>query len=83
MAHPEVAAPSEKGDTRRSNSIRSIAQSLGQDHVLKEVSSHPKGDIAEELFREIEAYTPEELEAEQAKVRRLLDWRIMPIVRCC
>ena len=40
------------------------------------------------MFQEIQQYTPEELEAESDKVRRLIDWHIMPIVSlriylCC
>lgn len=80
MAIAEAASAPEKDNTQRSTSIQSIAQSVIPDHASKEIGSHVKGDIAEELFREIEAYTPEELEAEQIKVRKLLDWRIMPIV---
>lgn len=37
-------------------------------------------DIGEDLFREIDDYTPEELEAERIRVRKLIDWRVMPIV---
>lgn len=33
------------------------------------------------LFQEVQEYSPEELEAESAKVLRLIDWHIMPIVR--
>ena len=32
------------------------------------------------MFQEIQEYTAEELEAESDKVRRLIDWNIMPIV---
>lgn len=32
------------------------------------------------LFQEVQEYSPEELEAESANVRRLIDWHIMPIV---
>ena len=35
------------------------------------------------LFQEAQDYSPEELEAESAKVRRLIDWHIMPIVSIC
>ncbi|TID22051.1 DNA replication licensing factor [Venturia nashicola] len=37
-------------------------------------------DIGEDLFREIDDYTPEELEAKRIRVRKLIDWRIMPII---
>jgi hypothetical protein len=32
------------------------------------------------LYHEIQEYSPEELEAESAKVLRLIDWNITPIV---
>lgn len=37
-------------------------------------------DIGAALFQEVQDYSPEELEAESAKVRRRIDWHIMPIV---
>jgi hypothetical protein len=37
-------------------------------------------DLGAELFLEIQGYSADELEAESAKVRRLIDWHIMPIV---
>jgi hypothetical protein len=38
-------------------------------------------DIGEDLYREIANWDPDELEAERVHVLRLIDWRIMPIVR--
>lgn len=37
-------------------------------------------DLGAGLFQEVQGYSPEDLEAESAKVRRLIDWHIMPIV---
>lgn len=37
-------------------------------------------DIAAELYAEADQLSPEELEREGAEVRKLLDWRILPIV---
>lgn len=37
-------------------------------------------DIGAELYAEVDQLTPEELEREGAEVRKLLDWRILPIV---
>lgn len=37
-------------------------------------------DLGAALFHEVQDYSPEELEAESAKVRRRIDWNIMPIV---
>lgn len=37
-------------------------------------------DLGAGLFHEVQGYSLEELEAESAKVRRLIDWHIMPIV---
>ncbi|TAQ83241.1 hypothetical protein B7494_g8433 [Chlorociboria aeruginascens] len=36
-------------------------------------------DLGVALFQEVQQYTPEEIEAESAEVRRLIDWHIMPI----
>jgi len=44
-----------------------------------DISTHDQGAA---LFQEVQEYSPEELEAESAKVRRLIDWHIMPIVSC-
>lgn len=38
------------------------------------------GDQGAAMFLEIQEYSPEELEAESEKVRRKIDWHIMPIV---
>ncbi|EAU39330.1 conserved hypothetical protein [Aspergillus terreus NIH2624] len=37
-------------------------------------------DIGAELYAEVDQLTPEELEREGAEVRKLLDWRILPIL---
>jgi len=42
---------------------------------------HDVHDQGAELFQEVQEYSPEELESESAKVRSLIDWHIMPIVR--
>lgn len=39
-------------------------------------------DIGAGLYAEAAQFTAEELEEEGARVRKILDWRIMPIVRC-
>lgn len=52
-----------------------------QHGIATELGLPVSRDIGEDLFREIDDYTPEELEAERIRVRRLIDWRIMPIVR--
>lgn len=51
-----------------------------QHGVATELGLPVSKDIGEDLFREIDDYTPEELEAERIRVRKLIDWRIMPIV---
>jgi hypothetical protein len=38
-------------------------------------------DVGAELFLESDQYTPAELEAESAAVRKIIDRRIVPIVR--
>ena len=81
-----MAAPidtlSEKGGITKTTTRQSVAASLGLGRVSAEPGATKKGDIAEGLYREIEDFTPEELEEEQARVRKLIDWRIMPIVSC-
>lgn len=37
-------------------------------------------DIGADLYAEAEQLSAEELEQEDARVRKILDWRIMPIV---
>jgi len=58
------------------------APSVPSINTMEKGTVQPKtADIAEDLYREIENFSPEELEAEQIRVRKLIDWRIMPIVR--
>lgn len=63
-----------------SRTTPSMTDSLEADRNEKHVPANQTQDIAEGLYREIESYTPEELAAEQIRVRKLIDWRIMPIV---
>lgn len=44
------------------------------------VASGEIRDIGAELYAEIDQLSPEELEREGREVRKLLDWRILPIV---
>lgn len=58
---------------------------IGQSRRVSETGEtmkleHNDQDIGAALFQEVQEYSPEELEAESAKVRRLIDWHIMPIV---
>jgi len=48
--------------------------------VEKDVALGETHDIGADLFLEAEQLSTEELEIEGAKVLRLIDWRIMPIV---
>lgn len=85
MAAPESVPLPEKDAVARAPSVDSTARSLNLGDLVKELELQKKGDIAEGLYREIDHFTPEELEAEKVRVRRLIDWRIMPIVShpCC
>lgn len=42
--------------------------------------AHYTHDEGAQPLQEVQEYIPEELETESAKVRRLIDWNIMPIV---
>ncbi|RMZ75951.1 hypothetical protein DV737_g5034, partial [Chaetothyriales sp. CBS 132003] len=79
MATPTNSS-TEKGPAAKPSSRQSIAASLDLGRISSEPSANRKGDIAEELYQDIDSFTPEELEAEQARVLRLIDWRIMPII---
>jgi hypothetical protein len=48
--------------------------------VEKDVSLREIRDIGADLYVEADQLSTEELESEGAKVLRILDWRIMPIV---
>lgn len=79
MASAEKTSMTEEGKEafgspplRRSTSI--------QHGIADELALPVAKDIGEDLYREIDNYTPEELEAETIRVRKLIDWRIMPIV---
>ena len=48
--------------------------------TMKPKGGYAMHDQGAALFQEVQEYSPEELEAESAKVRRLIDWHIMPIV---
>lgn len=54
---------------------------VDQSTVEKDVALGETHDIGANLYREGEQLTAEELETEGAKVLRIIDWRIMPIVR--
>jgi len=58
----------------------SVHRSIDAGTMDKEAGHAKTRDIAEGLYREIESLSPEELVAEQIKVRKMIDWRIMPIV---
>lgn len=60
--------------------VQFVSRSVDVGTTEKGAGSARTADIAEDLYREIEDFSPEELEAEQTKVRKLIDWRIMPIV---
>jgi hypothetical protein len=64
------AAKDTKADVRCSASI--------EKH--DDVTSGEIRDIGADLYAEIDQLSPEELEREGAEVRKLLDWRIMPMV---
>jgi hypothetical protein len=51
--------------------------SIGGEALKLSDNAHDQGA---QLFQEVQEYTAEKLEAESAKVRRLIDWHIMPIV---
>lgn len=48
--------------------------------MTDEISHGKSVDVGAQLFAEVDQYSPEELEAERVHVRKLIDWRIMPIV---
>ena len=52
------------------------------DHAIAEhpLDRNKSVDIGAELFAEIDQYSPDELEAESAIVRRMLDRRILPMI---
>lgn len=50
---------------------------VGETEKFDAANLHDQGAA---MFQEIQHYTPDELEAESEKVRRLIDWHIMPIV---
>ena len=50
--------------------------------VEKDVALGTTHDIGADLYLEAEQLSPEELAAEGPKVLRIIDWRIMPMVRC-
>lgn len=72
--------PDTKDGVTNEPSVKSATGSVDAGVMDKEALQIKTDDIAEDLYREIEHFTPEELEAEQIKVRQLIDWRIMPIV---
>lgn len=67
-------------DTKHGITKAPSAHSADTGAMEKEAGHAKTNDIAEGLYREIDNFTPEELEAEQIRVRKLIDWRIMPIV---
>lgn len=48
--------------------------------VEKDVALGETHDIGADLYLEAEQLSPAELESEGAKVLRIIDWRIMPMV---
>lgn len=48
--------------------------------VEKDVALGETHDIGADLYLEAEQLSSEELESEGAKVLRIIDWRIMPMV---
>lgn len=75
-----LAVASDKEAIRKEPCIRSVAKSVDAGEMLKDFGANKTGDIAEGLYREIDSFDPAELESEMQKVRKLIDWRIMPIV---
>ncbi|KAI9038682.1 putative MFS allantoate transporter [Aspergillus affinis] len=59
---------------------RTEAQSTLSADRKDEFASGEIRDIAAELYAEADQLSPEELEREGTEVRRLLDWRILPIL---
>ena len=81
MAPPDsMLMSSDKEGITKLPSIRSVARSIDAGEMSKDSHATKKGDIAEGLYREIDNFSAEELESEMSKVRKLIDWRIMPIV---
>lgn len=78
MVSAEKPSMADEGKTIDSTPHRSSASI--QHGIAAEFALPATKDIGEDLFREIDEYTPEELEAERVRVRKLIDWRIMPIV---
>ena len=66
----------------KSEPINPEARTSGEvvGHNLKHKLDNNVHDQGAALFQEVQEYSPEELEAESAKVRSLIDWHIMPIV---
>lgn len=81
MAAPYGIPLPDKDVVTKTPSVHSTTNSLHLGDLVKSFEPVRKGDIAEDLFREIDSFSSEELEAEKIKVRKLIDWRIMPIVR--
>jgi hypothetical protein len=54
---------------------------VDQSTAEKDVALGETHDIGANLYLEAEQLTAEELETEGAKVLKIIDWRIMPIVR--
>jgi hypothetical protein len=79
MASAEKTAMAERGKEAISGHSSRSASSI-QHGIAAEFALPATKDIGEDLFRETDEYTPEELEAERIRVRKLIDWRIMPIV---
>ena len=80
MAGPDSITMAEKAGEPPPNPKSPVKAPLSLDDNMKPETENTISDIAEGLFKEIEEYSAEELEAEKARVLRLIDWRIMPIV---
>lgn len=80
MAASDSIPLPDKDVVTKTPSVNSTTNSLHLGDLVKDFEPNKRGDIAEDLYREIDSFSPEELEAEKIKVRKLIDWRIMPIV---
>jgi hypothetical protein len=79
MTSAEKTSMAEEGKEATDNPPQRSSISVQHDIAAKSALPAAK-DIGEDLYREIDNFTPEELEAERIRVRKLIDWRIMPIV---
>lgn len=84
MAAPDSSSPADyKLDSTMDQPPESDSRSVKRGTLLEAFGfGAPKTrDIAQDLYHELENMDPEELEAQKNEVRKLIDWRIMPLVR--